>query len=92
VCAPTRCETKHDENLAFERRSAQNPDPSVIPYSQVDAETLTVVKAAIDQLRVLLGSKHASLSFTIRPGRRTESREFAHGASDVGQVEMVGQI
>ena len=74
------------------RRSAQNPDPCLIPYSQVKAEMLAVVKAAIDQLRVLLDSKRASLSLMIRPGGRVESQEFAHGASDVGQIEMVGQI
>ncbi len=28
----------------------------------------------------------------IRPGSRIEPQGFAHGASDVGQVEMVGQI
>ena len=74
------------------KRTGAFPDPSVIPYSQVNAETLTVVKAAIDQLRVLLDSKRASLSLMIRPGGRIESQEFAHGASDVGQIEMVGQI
>ena len=46
----------------------------------------------MDQLRVLLDSKRASLSLLIRPGSRTESQEFAHGASDVGQVDLVGQL
>ena len=86
---------KNIKSMVFnleERRSAQNPDPSVIPYSQVNAEMLTVVKAAIDKLRMLLDSKRASLSLMIRPGSTIEPQEFAHGASDMGQVEMVGQI
>ena len=70
--------SNYDQNINSmfnleKRRSARNPDPSVIPNSQVDAETLTVVKAAIDQLRVLMDSKHASLSLMMRPGSRIES-------------------
>ena len=68
------------------KRVAMSPDPIVVPYSQVNAEALTAAKAALDQLRVLLDSKRASLSLMIRPGSRIESQEFASGASDVGQV------
>ena len=74
------------------KRVAMSPDPIVVPYSQVNAEALTAAKAALDQLRVLLDSKRASLSLMIRPGSRIESQEFASGASDVGQVELVGQL
>ncbi len=64
----------------------------MIPYSQVNSETLTKIHATIDQLRVLLDSMHATLSLMIRPGSRIEPQEFAHGAFDVSQVEMVAQI
>ena len=74
------------------KRAAMSPDPIVVPYSQVNAEALTATRAALDQLRVLLDSKRASLSLMIRPGSRVLSQEFAHGASDVGQVELVGQL
>ena len=74
------------------KRAAMSPDPIVVPYSQVNAEALTAARAALDQLRVLLDSKRASLSLMIRPGSRTESWEFASGSSDVGQVELVGQL
>ena len=74
------------------KRAAMSPDPIVVPYSQVNAEALTAARAALDQLRVLLDSKRASLSLMIRPGSRIESQEFASGASDVGQVELVGQL
>ena len=74
------------------KRVAMSPDPIVVPYSQVNAEALTAARAALDQLRVLLDSKRASLSLMIRPGSRVLSQEFAHGASDVGQVELVGQL
>ena len=74
------------------KRAAMSPDPIVVPYSQVNAEALTAASAALDQLRVLLDSKRASLSLMIRPGSRIESQEFASAASDVGQVELVGQL
>ena len=68
------------------KRVAMSPDPIVVPYSQVNAEALTAARAALDQLRVLLDSKRASLSLMIRPGSRIESQEFASGASDVGHA------
>ena len=55
------------------KRTAANPDPDVILYSQVNAEALTATKAAVDQLRVLLDSKRASLSLIMCPGSRIES-------------------
>ena len=74
------------------KRTSLNPDPSKIPYSQVNREALDAARAAVDQLRVLLDSKRASLSLTIRPGSRIQSRGFNKGASDVGQVDLVGQL
>ncbi len=41
---------------------------------------------------VLIESKYASFSLMFRLGRRVESQEFAHGASDIGQIEMVVQV
>ena len=74
------------------KRVAMSPDPVVVPDSQVNAETLTAARAALDQLRVLHDRTHASLSLVIRPGSRIETQESAHGASDVGQVELFGQL
>ena len=74
------------------KRAAISPGPIVVPHSQVNAEALTAAKAALDQLRVLLDSKRASLSLMIRPGSRIETQEFANGASDVGQVDLAGQL
>ena len=56
------------------KRVAMSPDPTVVPYSQVNPEALTAAKAALNPLRVLLDSKRASLSLVIRPGSRTESQ------------------
>ena len=67
------------------KRVAMSPDPIVVPYSQVNAEALTATRAALDQLRVLLDSKRASLSLMIRPGSRVISQDFAHRASGVGR-------
>ncbi len=40
----------------------------------------------------MMDTKHASLSLMIGPGSRDVSQEFAHGASDVGRIEIVAGI
>ena len=68
------------------------PDEQVLPYSQIDAETLTQISEGIKALTVLLDKKYANLSLMIRPGSTTDSQEFAMGASEIGQIELVIQI
>ena len=45
---------KNIDSMVFsleKKRAAQNPDPLVVPYSQVIAEALTAARASLDQLR-----------------------------------------
>ena len=61
------------------KRTAANPDASVIPYSQISAEVMTAIKEGVNGLRVLLESKYANLALMIRPGSRIDSQGSRKG-------------
>lgn len=73
------------------KRTAAFPDRNVIPGSQADTQLLGDVGEQIKFLSVALDKKYASLAQLIRPGRNFYSQEYAAGATDVGEIELILQ-